>query len=125
VIEAFKAQPPEVSTAQALGNAMRLIFGQLTREQLQREQERQELIFTTPGLRVRMMDEVAATMKMLTELIAERTGRVADDLDVRIYSGALLGVAIGLMVTAPDTDLRDLIAQVEVGLNRLEAGLKL
>ena len=125
VIEAFKAQPAELSPGRALANAMRQVFSALTPQQIEEDRERQALIFANPALRARMINEVANIVTMLTGLIAERTGRSGDDLDVRIFSGALLGMAFGLMLTTPGAHQDSMIDLMEIGLERLENGIRL
>jgi len=125
VFEVFKAQPAEMGPIQALRSALRLVWDELTPEQLASERERQELIYANPELRARMMDEVAVTIKLFIELIAERAGRSPDDLEVRIFTGALTGIFLSLMLTAPDASQNELIAQIEAGLVWLEPRLEL
>jgi AcrR family transcriptional regulator len=125
VIEAFKAQPPGLGAIEAFRNAMRSVVGQLSPAEIQLDRERQELIMANPDLRARTLDEVASMISLIAELVAERAGRPPDDLDVRIFSGALMGVAIGLMLTHPGSSLGELVELVDTGLERLEAGIKL
>ena len=104
---------------------MRQVFSALTPQQIEEDRERQALIFANPALRARMINEVANIVTMLTGLIAERTGRSGDDLDVRIFSGALLGMAFGLMLPTPGAHQDSMIDLMEIGLERLENGIRL
>ena len=51
VIEAFRAQPPELSAIQALRNAVRSVFDQLPEEEFEVVRQRGELIFATLSCR--------------------------------------------------------------------------
>ena len=125
VVEAFKAQPPELSAIQALRNALRTVFERLSSEQLEIDRQRQELILANPELRAGMLGEIAGTVTMFTEVAAERTGRSPDDFELRVSAGALMGVAIGLALTSPETPPKDLLALVDAGFEQLERGIRL
>ena len=61
----------------------------------------------------------------VADVAAERTGRRADEFELRVAAGALMGVAFGLMLTELDASPRDLIALFDAGLEQLETGIKL
>jgi AcrR family transcriptional regulator len=125
VIDAFKAQPPELSAIKALRNAVRTVFDQLPEEEFEVVRQRGELIFANPELQARMLGEIAGMVKMVTEIVAERTGRRSDEFELRVLAGALMGVVFGLTLTEPDKSTRDQIALIDAGLAQLEKGLKL
>ncbi|WP_432094242.1 TetR/AcrR family transcriptional regulator [Streptomyces sp. bgisy100] len=49
------------------------------------------LVFRVPALRARMWERQADTARLLCRVLAERTGRPADDLDLRVFTAAVLG----------------------------------
>ena len=125
VIEAFRAQPPELSAIQALRNAVRSVFDQLPDDEFEVIQQREELILANPELQARMLGEIAGMVRLVADVAAERTGRRADEFELRVAAGALMGVAFGLMLTELDASPRDLIALFDAGLEQLETGIKL
>ncbi len=128
LVEAFKAQPPELSPIAALRASLRTVFGELSAEQLALERERYALIRSAPELRAGMLDEYTRTVRLLAELVAERVGRRADELAVRTLAGALIGVAMSAMLTwaeDPAADAADYLALLDAAMAHLEAGLPL
>jgi len=47
-------------------------------------------------LRTRMLAQGAEMIGILSEAVAERVGRQADDFEVRTFAGALIGVALAI-----------------------------
>ena len=125
VVDAFKAQPPELSAIQALRNAWRSVFEQLPDDEFEVIRQREELIYANSELRARMLDEIASTIGLVATLVAERAGRSADDFDVRVFAGALMGVAFGLVLTTPGSSAKEQLALVDAGFEQLEKGVKL
>jgi AcrR family transcriptional regulator len=125
LVESFRAQPPELTPVQALRNAIREVFGRLSPEQIETDRQRQQLILANHELRARMLDEIAGMIDLIAELVAERAGRRPDELDVRVFAGALMGVAFGLMLTDPEASTKDHVALFEAGLEQLENGIRI
>jgi AcrR family transcriptional regulator len=123
VLEAFRAQPAELSPIQALRGAMRAVLTELPAEEEAVQRERERLIRSVPELRARMLDEFARNLDLLAELVAERVGRPADDLAVRSLAGAVIGVSIAVWYTADDRPLAGQMALMDAALAQLEAGL--
>ena len=71
------------------------------------------------------MNDTTADHLVVGDVAAERTGRRADEFELRVAAGALMGVAFGLMLTELDASPRDLIALFDAGLEQLETGIKL
>ena len=126
LLEAFRAQPADLSPIQALRGAMRQVFADLPAAELAMQQERDALIRSVPELRARMLDEFAKSLELFAEIVAERVGRQPDDPAVRTVAGAVIGVGISAWYTAgPGADPRDYLAVLDASLARLEAGLAL
>jgi AcrR family transcriptional regulator len=126
LLEAFRAQPAELSPIQALRGAMWAVFGELPAGELALQQERDALIRSVPELRARMLDEFAKSLDLLAEIVAERVGRRADDPAVRTLAGAVIGVGISAWSTAGDhASPKDYLAVLDASLAHLEAGLPL
>ncbi|MGP4005518.1 TetR/AcrR family transcriptional regulator [Streptomyces sp. 4N124] len=52
---------------------------------------RSHLLVQVPAVRSRMIESMSITAELLRRVIAERTGRAADDLEVRVYAMSLIG----------------------------------
>jgi len=84
---------------------------------------------TVPEVRARAMDEFARTIAVISEAVAKRAGRPADDLAVRTLAGAVIGVIMS--ITMPWEGWSDpqafvyMFERVDQALNLLEAGLPL
>ena len=125
IFAAFRAQPPGLNPIQAVRAAFHEVFAALSDTEFAQQQERALLIFQEPELRMRMLDESLQSMRMMTELIAERVGRPADDLAVRAFTGAVVGVVLAVMPPDPTAPLTTYLERVDAGLAYLEAGLPL
>lgn len=119
----FRAQPAELSPITALRRTLRSVLGTLPTDELARERQRATLIISVPELRARTLDQLASTLKPLTNAVAERTGRPPEDPGIRALTGALLGVSISAMLTASQDPSADYLELMDEALAQLEAGL--
>ena len=125
MIEAFQAQPPDLSPIEALRGAMRTVFDELPPEEMQDLRGRFDLIRAVPELRARMLDEFARSIQLLADLLAARLGRPADDFAIRTFAGALIGVAMAVMLAAVEDPTADFLALLDAGMEHFAAGLPL
>ncbi len=125
MFDAFEAQPPELSAIQALRNAVRSVFDQLPEEEFEVVRQREELIFANPELQARMLGEIAGMVNLVTEIVAERSGRSSDEFELRVLAGAMMGVVFALALTEPHESPRDQVAIIDAGLEQLEKGIDL
>lgn len=128
LIEAFRAQPAELSPIQAIRNAIRIVFGRLPADELAQQFERGKLIFSVPELRLASIDQLIQTGQVLAEVLAERVGRQPDELCVRNFTGALTGALIAAMLPVlqdPAMKAADFLTLMDESLAHLEAGLPL
>jgi AcrR family transcriptional regulator len=126
LLEAWRAQPAQLSAIQALRGAMRQVFADLPVGELALQQDRDRLIRSVPELRARMLDEFAKNLSLFAEIVAERVGRRPDDPAVRTLAGAVIGVGISAWYTAGDhASPKDYLAVLDASLAHLEAGLPL
>ena len=126
MVEAFRAQPPELSPFQALRRAMRSVIIDLSPEELALEEERAFLIRTEPALRSKSLESLVGSLKMFVEIAAERTGRSPDDFEVRNAVGIVGGIALAVVFFRTEGDsLTDYFELMDAGLAHLEAGLPL
>jgi AcrR family transcriptional regulator len=122
---AFKAQPADLTPMQAMRSAMRAVYTALPAEELAQERERFALISAVPELRAKMLEELVRTIQMIAELVAERAGRHPDDLAVRTFAGALVGVAMSTMLAMIDDPETDFVDLLDAAMTQLEAGVPL
>jgi len=123
----FAEQPAELSVVEALKRSFHEVYAGLSPEELAAQLERQNLIRTVPELRGRMLDDLVGAINVLADMVAERVGRSPDDIAVRSFSGALIGMIMGVFLAAGDaigSDL-DYIKLFDETMAQLEAGLPL
>jgi AcrR family transcriptional regulator len=120
ILEAFKAQPPDLSPTQAIRRAYQTTMAGLSAEQLDFENTRQRLIFSIPELKAAMYDEYYRTVTVMTQALGDRIGRAAGDFEVRVFVGAMVGAMMAAFDNAPQT--ADTIYRA---LDFLDAGMPL
>ncbi|MFI5802575.1 TetR/AcrR family transcriptional regulator [Streptomyces sp. NPDC051561] len=90
---------------------------------------RTRLMLEVPAVRARMVESVSVTSRMLCRVIAERTGRDANELEVRIFATGLLAAVLETTLYWAERgqrdDLVDLIDRMlrtfeEGGLSRID-----
>ncbi len=125
IVDAFRKQPHEFSELHALRVALRTVFGGLSVQEASDQQERVVLIFSVRELRATLLDQLVSTMELLSQVLAERTGRRADDIALRTLAGAVIGVAMAVMVALADDPAADIGVLLDEALAHLETGLSL
>jgi AcrR family transcriptional regulator len=125
MLDAFGAQPKDISIVEALRRSMHAVYDRFSEEEAGRETERQELMLGVPELRMRTISMFAEAIKFLAGVIAERVGKPADDPDVHVFAGALMGAILGQYLSFDGVDPRDLLMHVDKAFDLLERGLKL
>jgi AcrR family transcriptional regulator len=124
-LQAFEAQPPEMSPFAAYRAAMVQTFMSLSPEERDRFRETMELTLTVPEVRARALDELARSVDAVAAAFARRTGRAADDLAVRNAAGAVIGVVLAATLPWAGQPAADTLARIDAALVHLEAGLPL
>jgi len=125
LIEAFRSQPPELSPLEALRRSFHAVFDSLTEEGWALQRQRLELELSVPEVRAAMTTQVVEMIRMVADLVAERVGRPADDLAIRTWAGAVIGVAMSWLLTAEEDPTADWVSGIDETLAHLEAGLPL
>jgi len=125
MIEAFRALPPELNAVQALRAMYAATWTGLLGEELALEREREQLILTVPELRSAMLDEFTRTVGEIATLVAERSGRPADDEAVVALAGAVIGVGLAAWFESSGSlDAQRFLARMDGGLALLESGFR-
>ncbi|MFF2434147.1 TetR/AcrR family transcriptional regulator [Streptomyces sp. NPDC058107] len=87
---------------------------------------RTRLMVEVPAIRARLSEIMSDTAKMLDRVLADRSGRSADDLAVRVFVAAVLGALREVTLYWGEHGQEgDLIAMVNQALDTLEGGLTL
>ncbi|MFF2652067.1 TetR/AcrR family transcriptional regulator [Streptomyces sp. NPDC058045] len=85
---------------------------------------RTRLMVDVPAVRSRMMQSMSVTGRMLCRVLADRTGRHPDDLDVRILAMGIAGALLEVSLYWAERDYRDdLTALLDRALTALARGL--
>jgi AcrR family transcriptional regulator len=128
MIEALEQQPAGLAPLAAVRAAVREAFASYTEADLDVIRETTVMAVTVPEVRARAMDEFARTILVISEALAKRAGRPADDLTVRTTAGAIIGVIMS--ITMPwegwSNDrhaIEDTFERIDKALALLEAGL--
>jgi AcrR family transcriptional regulator len=125
IVEAFLGQPPELRPIPALRAAFRTVFNRLTTQQKSEQRERMQLIMSVPELRAAMLDQFAAAIHLLAQILAQRSGRQPDDMAVRTLAGAVVGATIAVTFTMLDNPTADPATLLDQAMANLETGLDL
>jgi AcrR family transcriptional regulator len=96
IADAIRAQPPEVSAADALLAGIHTLIERTTPEDWAAEHRRQQLYQATPELRARYVQQLTAAIDMFAGVLAERAGLSEPDLATRAVAGAIIGVAMAV-----------------------------
>ena len=130
MIEALERQPAGLTPLAAVRAATREMFGSYTQADLDVLQETTALAVTVPEVRARAMDEFARTIFVISEALAKRASRPADDLAVRATAGAIVGVIMSITMpweawSSDRRTIEDTFEHIDQALALLEAGLPL
>jgi AcrR family transcriptional regulator len=125
IVAAFRAQPPDLTPVQAIRKALGEVMGNLTPEEQADEDERLRLSREVPELRAARLDELIRTMRLVATVVGERVGRSADDPAVLAFAGAVIGVAMSVLLCAGPNPVAKTYKEYDDALAFLEAGLPL
>ncbi|MFF2327843.1 MULTISPECIES: TetR/AcrR family transcriptional regulator [unclassified Streptomyces] len=88
--------------------------------------QRTLLMVEIPAVRARMTETMSDTAKVLARVLAERTGRGPDDLDIRVFVATVLGALREVTLYWGEHGQKgDLLAMLDQALDTLEGGLAL
>ncbi len=125
MVDALREQPAELSPIQAMREAIRSVWQQMSSEDLTEQLQRSTLVMSVPELRGRVLEGFVSTIQLVGDALAERTGREPDDPAIRNLTGAVMGVTLSVVLTAMDDPNVDFIQTIDDALAHLEAGLPL
>ena len=129
MIEAFERQPAGLGAIAAVRGAIWEMLASYNEADLDVIRETTTLTMTVPEVRARAVDEFGRTIAVISEALAKRAGRPADDLAVRTVAGAIIGVIMSITMPwegwSSDRQIVDMFARIDQALALLEDGLPL
>ncbi|MDQ1036450.1 AcrR family transcriptional regulator [Streptomyces sp. V3I8] len=87
----LRARPADEPWFESLRYVLRKAAGSGTAEDPEVTRLRTRLMVEVPAVRSRMTQSMAATGRLLGQVVAERTGRAADGFEVRVLTMSLVG----------------------------------
>ncbi|WP_106435891.1 TetR/AcrR family transcriptional regulator [Streptomyces davaonensis] len=115
LMEEIRKRPADEPWMETLRHVMTKAVGIGLAEDLDVLKLRSHLMVQVPAVRSRMLETMSVTGKMLTQAIAERTGRDPESLEVRIYTMSLIGGLSEITQYWAEHDFRDDLGEL---LNR-------
>jgi len=130
MVEAFERQPPGLGPIAAIRAAIQEVMASYNEADLEVIRETMTLTMTVPEVRARAMDEFGRTISVISEALAKRAGRPADDLAVRTAAGAIIGVMMSITMpwegwSSDRQAIVDMFERIDQALGLLEDGLQL
>ncbi|WP_370332069.1 TetR/AcrR family transcriptional regulator [Mycolicibacterium hippocampi] len=120
IIELFLAAPPELRPIPAYRHALEQVFAGMAGPEWGEEMARQQLLYTLPEAAGALYNEYVQVIDLITDALATRLDRPADDPTLRITAGAMTG---GMMAALHGTPMSP--DAIFAGLDFLDAGLPL
>lgn len=124
-IAAIAAQPAHYSALAAIRSAIHAVLTGLPTDEQATQRQRMQLVLGVPELRAAILDQLAEAIDVLAQAVADRTHRRIDDPAVRALSGAVVGVAITVMLAMAADPSADLATLLDESLVHLETGFTL
>ncbi|MEF3112826.1 TetR family transcriptional regulator [Streptomyces chrestomyceticus] len=122
----LRARPADEPMAESMRHVAVEALRRLPAEERAELAQRARLIREVPAIRGRTAENTARDSAMISAVLAERTGRSADDLEVRVVCAAILaGLQEALLHWAADGRPEDLGTLIDRSMNVLGRGLTL
>ncbi|MFE7326298.1 TetR/AcrR family transcriptional regulator [Streptomyces sp. NPDC057565] len=127
VMEAeMRNRPPDEPPLESLRFIMTKALTAFLATEEEELRRRTRLMVEVPAVRARISEAMSDTAKILAQVLADRSGRSADDLEVRVFVAAVLGALREATLYWGEHDQEgDLIAMINRAMDTLEGGLTL
>ncbi|OKK06938.1 TetR family transcriptional regulator [Streptomyces sp. CB03234] len=123
---ALRGRPAGEDPLESLRSVITRTVAAFLEHEPEETRQRARLLVEVPAVRARMTETMAETSQMLSRVMADRTGRAADDLEVRVFTAAVTGALREALVHWAERDQQDdLVALVNRALDTLRGGLSL
>jgi AcrR family transcriptional regulator len=122
----LRARPADEPPLESLRIILTGAVASILENEPEEMQVRTRLMLEVPALRARMTETMAETSQLLARPIADRAGREPDDLEVRVFTAAVMGALREALIHWGERGQQDdLVAVVNRTLDVLEGGLRL
>ena len=126
MVAALRSRPLDEPPLESLRLMMREALTSLPAAEDEELRRRTRLMVEIPAVRARMTETMSDTAKPLSQVLADRTGRNAEDLHIRIFIAAVLGTLREVTLYWGEHGQEgDLITMIDEALDTLETGLRL
>jgi AcrR family transcriptional regulator len=126
MVAALSSRPLDEPPLESLRLMMREALTSFVTAEEEELRRRTRLMVEIPAIRARMTETMSDTAKLLSQVLADRTGRSADDLRIRIFTAAVLGALREVTLYWGEHGQEgDLITMIDEALDTLETGLRL
>ncbi|MER7725233.1 TetR family transcriptional regulator [Streptomyces sp. NPDC096323] len=126
MVTALRSRPLDEPPLESLRLMMREALTSFVTAEEEELRRRTRLMVEIPAIRARMTETMSDTAKLLSQVLADRTGRSADDLRIRIFTAAVLGALREVTLYWGEHGQEgDLITMIDEALDTLETGLRL
>ena len=125
LLQAIRAQPPSMSAVESIRRAFTATFRTLSVHDRTTQSMRERLFREVPELRAVMFEELAHAVATTISVVAARTERTAENLEVVALSGAVLGIIVAISLTTDDHLGDEFAARADRALGLLETGFRL
>lgn len=126
MVAVLRSRPLDEPPLESLRLMMREALTSFVTDEDEELRQRTRLMVEVPAIRARMTETMSDTAKLLSEVLADRTGRSADDLHIRVFIAAVLGALREVTLYWGEHGQEgDLITMIDEALDTLEGGLRL
>ncbi|MET9803484.1 TetR family transcriptional regulator [Streptomyces sp. NPDC006368] len=120
---ALRARPAGEEPLESLRLVMKQAVAALLEHEPEEMRQRARLMAEVPAVRARMSETMAETSQLLSRVLADRTGRAVDDLEVRVFTAAVMGALREVTIHWAERDRQDdLVALVDRAIDTLKGG---
>ncbi|MBA0051291.1 TetR family transcriptional regulator [Streptomyces sp. AJS327] len=124
--EALLRRPAGEAPATAVRHALTDLTREVWKHQGVEITQRLRLVCEVPAVRARLIESVAVTGRALARALAQRTGRPADDLELQVFVGAVVGGLVqAILCWDANGRTGELVHLLDRALALLENGLRL
>lgn len=105
--EVLRKRPAEEPVLESLRFVMVEGLREFLREEPDEVRQRARLVRDVPAIRGRMAESMWQTSRLLTEVLAERTGRRPDDLELRVFVAGVMAAFREVTIVWAENDFAD------------------
>ena len=126
MLEGLSKLDPAVPPLEAVRRVVVGALAAMSQHDLDKIIERSKLILAVPALRSRSLENFTKTVDLMAGVVAQRTGLAPDSVEIRAFSGAVIGAMTSVIFTWLESGGRGNLAEtVDRALALCAAGLPL